>query len=86
MNGMVGIDAQIRADLLETIDDRAANKATITTSRLAFEVWHAWVGDAASADAILDRVMQRKHRFILAGKSLWRKQKSNKTEVTSALS
>ena len=30
--GMAGIDAQTRADLLEIIDDRAANKATIITS------------------------------------------------------
>ncbi|WP_426148676.1 ATP-binding protein [Polaromonas sp. DSR2-3-2] len=32
--------------------------------------WHAWVGDATIADAILDRVMQRNHRFTLTGASL----------------
>ena len=68
--GMAGIDAQTRADLLEIIDDRAANKATIITSQLPIEHWHAWVGDATIADAILDRVMQRNHRFNLMGESL----------------
>jgi DNA replication protein DnaC len=68
--GMAGIDSQTRADLLEIIDDRAANKATIITSQLPIEHWHAWVGDATIADAILDRVMQRNHRFTLTGESL----------------
>ena len=50
--GMTGLDSQTRADLLEIIDDRAANKATIITSQLPIEHWHAWVGDATIADAI----------------------------------
>jgi DNA replication protein DnaC len=45
--GMAGIDAHTRADLLETIDDRAANKATIITRQLPIEHWHAWVGGLA---------------------------------------
>ena len=80
--GMAGIDSQTRADLLEIIDDRAANKATIT-SQLPIEHWHAWIGDATIADAILDRVMQRNHRFTLTGESLRHKPKSSKKEVHS---
>jgi hypothetical protein len=34
------------------------------------EYWHAWIGDATIADAILDRIMQRNHRFTLTGDSL----------------
>ena len=79
--GMAGIDAQTRADMLEIIDDRAANKATIITSQLPIEHWHAWVGDATIADAILDRVMQKNHRFTLTGDSLRQKSKSSKKEV-----
>ena len=79
--GMAGIDAQTRADLLEIIDDRAANKATIITSQLPIEHWHAWVGDATIADAILDRVMQKNHRFTLTGESLRQKPKSIKKET-----
>jgi KUP system potassium uptake protein len=36
-----GTDNQTRADLLEIIDDRAANKATIITSQLPIDHWHA---------------------------------------------
>ena len=75
--GMAAMDAQTRADLLEIIDDRSANKATIITSQLPIEHWHAWIGDATIADAILDRVMQRNHRFTLTGESLRQKPKLN---------
>lgn len=68
--GMGAIDSTTRSDLLEIIDDRAANKATIITSQLPVEHWHAWIGDATIADAILDRIMQRNHRFTLTGDSL----------------
>lgn len=78
--GMSALDTQTRADLLEIIDDRAANKATIITSQLPIEHWHAWVGDATIADAMLDRLMQRNHRFTLAGESLRQKPKINKQE------
>ena len=64
------IDGMTRSDLLEIIDDRAGNKATIITSQLPVDHWHAWIGDATIADAILDRVMQRNHRFTLTGDSL----------------
>ena len=68
--GMGAIDSTTRSDLLEIIDDRAANKATIITSQLPIEHWHVWIGDATIADAILDRIMQRNHRFTLTGDSL----------------
>ena len=68
--GMGAIDSMTRSDLLEIIDDRAGSKATIITSQLPVEHWHAWIGDATIADAILDRVMQRNHRFTLTGDSL----------------
>lgn len=81
--GMAGLDNQARADLLEIIDDRAASKATIITSQLPIEHWHAWVGDATIADAILDRLMQRNHRFTLTGESLRQKPKPTKKESDS---
>ena len=68
--GMGAIDTPTRSDLLEIIDDRAGNKATIITSQLPVDHWHAWIGDATIADAILDRVMQRNHRLTLTGDSL----------------
>lgn len=78
--GMAGLDNQARADLLEIIDDRAASKATIITSQLPIEHWHAWVGDATIADAILDRLMQLNHRFTLTGESLRQKPKPTRKE------
>jgi len=68
--GMGALDSTTRADLLEIIDDRAASKATIITSQLPIEHWHAWIGDATVADAILDRIMHRHHRITLTGDSL----------------
>lgn len=81
--GMGAIDNTTRSDLLEIIDDRATHKATIITSQLPIEHWHAWIGDATVADAILDRIMQHNHRLILTGDSMRQeKQKTNKREKT----
>jgi len=68
--GVATLDTGTRSDLLEIIDDRAAVKATIITTQLPVEHWHAWIGDATIADAILDRLMQRVHRVNLVGPSL----------------
>ncbi len=85
--GMGAIDSATRSDLLELIDDRAASKATIITSQLPVEHWHAWIGDATIADAILDRIMQRNHRFTLTGDSLrTERPKTAKKEKNADLS
>ena len=85
--GMGAIDSMTRSDLLEIIDDRAGNKATIITSQLPVEHWHAWIGDATIADTILDRIMQRNHRFTLTGDSLRaERSKSSKKEKPADLS
>lgn len=68
--GMAALDGPTRADLMEIIDDRAGTRATIVTSQLPVEHWHAWIGDATLADAILDRLLSRSHRLALKGKSL----------------
>ncbi len=77
--GTGDLDSTTRSDLLEIIDDRAGHRATIITSQLPIEHWHAWIGDATVADAILDRLMQRHHRFTLSGDSL-RQTKPNITK------
>ncbi len=68
--GLTNLDAATRADLLEIVDDRATQKATIITTQLPVDHWHAWIGDATIADAILDRIMQRMHRVDLTGPSM----------------
>ena len=64
------MDGPTRADLMEVIDDRAGTRPTIVTSQLPVEHWHAWIGDATVADAILDRLLSRSHRLNLKGKSM----------------
>ena len=68
--GMAALDAPTRSDLMEIIDDRAGTRPTIVTSQLPVEHWHAWIGDATIADAILDRLLSRSHRLALKGKSM----------------
>ena len=67
--GTASIDAATRADLLEIIDDRVGQRATIITHQLPIEHWHGWLGDPTVADAILDRLMQYCRRFSLEGES-----------------
>lgn len=64
---MNAIDCQTRSDLLEMIDDRTGHKATIITSQLPVEHWHAWIDDTTIADAILDRLMPHHHRLTSQG-------------------
>ena len=84
--GMAALDAQTRADLLEIIDDRASTRATIITSQLPIEHWHEWIGEATTADAMLDRLMQSHHRLTLTGESLRKKSAKSKagSPVTTA--
>jgi DNA replication protein DnaC len=68
--GLAALDAATRADLLEVVDDRAGRRATIITSQLPIEHWHAWIGDPTIADAMLDRLLANCHRIALKGDSL----------------
>ena len=65
--------------MLEIFDDRLVLRSTIITSQLPVEHWHAWIGDATVADAILDRLLSRSHRLALMGDSL-RPRKPTKLE------
>lgn len=63
-------EATERTDLLELLDDRVGTKATLITSQLAVNKWHAWLDDPTLADAILDRIVHCSHRIALKGPSL----------------
>ena len=67
-----------RTDLLELLDDRVGTKATLITSQLAVNKWHAWLDDPTLADAILDRIVHCSHRIALKGASL---RKSEQPEL-----
>ncbi len=81
---LAALDGPTRADLMEVIDDRAGARATIITSQLPVEHWHAWIGDASIADAILDRLLSRSHRLALKGQSLRAQRPAAATATTSA--
>lgn len=57
-------------DLLELLDDRYDKAATIVTSQLPIDRWHAYLGDPTLADAILDRLVHNAHRIVLKGESM----------------
>ena len=59
-----------RNDLLEIMDDRYGHQSTLVLSQLPTSEWHASIGDATLADAILDRLMHNAHRIELKGESL----------------
>jgi DNA replication protein DnaC len=63
-----------RRDLLEVLEDRYGRRATLLTSQLPFEHWHAVVGDTTFADAILDRLVHHAHRITLKGASMRKRQ------------
>jgi DNA replication protein DnaC len=62
-----------RRDLLEVLDDRHGVRSTIVTSQLPLEHWHAAIGDATLADAILDRLVHNAHQLNLKGDSMRKK-------------
>ena len=64
------INDQGRQDLLEVIDDRVGKSAVVITSQLPVADWHAFLGEATIADAILDRVVHAAHRLELKGESM----------------
>jgi len=68
--GLVGLDALTRDTLMEMLDDRGAARATLVTSQLPIEHWHAWINEPAIADAMLDRLLANAHRIVLKGESL----------------
>ena len=59
-----------RRDLLEIMDARHGRAATIVTSQLPVDAWHAAIGDPTLADAILDRLVHNAHRLTLKGDSM----------------
>lgn len=69
------------ADLLEVVEDRSA-KSTIVTSQLPVNLWHEGLGDETVADATLDRLLERSHRFELVGDSRRQRATSSTSRST----
>ncbi|WP_407653821.1 ATP-binding protein [Archangium lipolyticum] len=73
MFGLEPLTVNERKDLLEVLEDWCGTASTVITSQLDPKQWHALIGDATVADAILDRVLHNAHRIKLMGESI-RKQ------------
>ncbi len=74
--GLEPLNAATRNDLMEIMDDRYEQSATIIISQLPTEQWYEAIGDNTLADAILDRLMHNAHRMILKGESMRKKMNS----------
>jgi DNA replication protein DnaC len=68
--GLVPIDNQNRAALMEIVEDRHKMASMIITSQLPVNCWHEVIGEKTIADAILDRIVHDAHRIDLKGESL----------------
>jgi DNA replication protein DnaC len=77
--GLEPLDAAMRHDLLEILDDRHGRKSTVVTSQIPVESWHQLIADPTYADAILDRLVHNAHRIELRGESLRKKQPARKS-------
>ena len=60
---------QERRDLLEILEDRHGNRATIMTSQVPTQKWHDFMGDPTIADAACERILHNSHRLVLKGPS-----------------
>ena len=76
--GLEPLDAQARHDLLEILEDRYGRRSTLVTSQVPVADWHALIGHATYADAILDRLVHNAHRIDLSGESLRRTKPAQK--------
>ncbi|NTX57458.1 IS21-like element helper ATPase IstB [Myxococcus sp. CA039A] len=68
--GLEPLGAPERKELLEVLEDRYRLSSTVVTSQLEPKDWHAVIGDATLADAILDRLVHNAHRIKLGGESI----------------
>jgi DNA replication protein DnaC len=73
--GVAAVAPKQYRDLLEILDDRHGQGATVITSQFPVNQWHELINDATVADAILDRLVHNAYRLELKGESM-RKPKS----------
>lgn len=71
--GLTEMTTQVKLALLQILEDRYGNGATVICSQLPVKKWHQWIDDPTIADAILDRLVAKAHRIELKGQSLRQK-------------
>ncbi len=73
--GLQNLDNVEREILMDLIEDRHDQKATIIASQIPISKWYEVIGEGTIADAILDRIVHSAHRISLNGESLRKKNK-----------
>ena len=77
--GIASVTGKAYRDLLEILDDRQGQGATLITSQFPVNQWHEIIADATVADAILDRLVHNAYRIELKGESLRKHNAPNST-------
>jgi len=78
--GLATLDDEQRKDLLEILDDRHNQRATLVTSQLPISKWHDVIGEPTLADAILDRLVHNAYKINLKGDSMRKTNAKNLTK------
>jgi DNA replication protein DnaC len=71
--GMQPLCDDARLAMLQILEDRYGQKATIVASQLPVEKWHQYINQPTLADAICDRLAAKAIRIDLKGESLRKK-------------
>ena len=62
-----------RLAMLQILEDRYGQKATVVASQLPVDKWHSYINQPTLADAICDRLSAKSIRIDLKGQSLRKK-------------
>lgn len=71
--GVSPLKADELNDLFEVIEERTLNGSTIVTAQLPVKEWHAYLGNATIADAMMDRLIHSSHKIEMKGESMRKK-------------
>jgi len=72
--GLAPLTQDVKLALLQILEDRYGLKATIIASQIPVNQWYEYINEPTIADAILDRIVPKAHRFDLKGPSLRNKK------------
>jgi len=72
--GLAPLSQDVKLALLQILEDRYGRNATIISSQIPVEQWYEYINEPTIADAILDRIVPKAHRFDLKGPSLRNKK------------